>query len=459
MRTSLLLCAAALLLGFPSSARQETSEPRPVMQLGDLKYYSWAEYVASDAFRELGLRCGIQASPPSTEVQVPSDCSSSSTSILPQYEPQGGTLYEIPVVVHIIEHTNGDGQILDGMVLSQIDVLNEDFRALAGSLGEDGNDAVIQFYLAEFDPQGNPTTGITRTVNNEWFEDNGNYWDTLAWDTNKYLNIYTNNAGGFLGYVPSLPQGGLVGDDEDRVVVLWSAFGRNSPIGPPYHLGRTATHEVGHYFGLNHTFSGGCSSPVGCYSNGDLICDTNPEASPVFGCPTSHVSCGTDDPYDNYMDYSDDICYERFTPEQVNRMRCTLENYRGDLPRPSTACPPAIAVKRNAGTNPDCYSATPPFLGGSCFVTVFNSNYRRASVIFHIAPANQLLGGGQTLLVDTSSAFLFSVPLVLPLDSHSIPIPNDPALCGLTAYTQAILVGITRPWALSNAYDLTAGSN
>ena len=80
----------------------------------------------------------------------------------------------------------------------------------------------------------------------------------------------------------------------DRVVVFWESYGEGAPIGPPYNLGRTLTHEVGHYLGLNHTFNGGCDSGS-CSSSGDLICDTSPQNSATFGCNGSSCS-GTADP-------------------------------------------------------------------------------------------------------------------------------------------------------------------
>jgi hypothetical protein len=141
-----------------------------------------------------------------------------------------------------------------------------------------------------------------------------------------------------LGYVPGLPAdggGGLIGQPSDRVVILWDAFGRDAPGGPPYDQGRTATHEVGHYLGLEHTFTPQFSCPSGsppsCYSDGDLICDTNPELNPIFGCPSSSTTCSTPDPFHNYMDYSTDLCMSEFTLEQSRRVRCTLENWRTGL--------------------------------------------------------------------------------------------------------------------------------
>jgi hypothetical protein len=349
----------------------------------------------------------------------------------------------------------GEGSITDARVRGQIAVLNEDFRALAGTNGGAGNDARIEFFLATEDPSGNATTGITRTVDDAWFNDSGNYSASLAWDTSRYLNIYTNTASGVLGYVPSLPQGGIVGSSSDRVVVLHSAFGRNAPIGPPFDLGRTATHEVGHYLGLYHTFDFGCGTSS-CYATGDRICDTNPEASPVFGCPAASVSCGTSDPFHNYMDYSDDACYTEFTPEQVNRMRCTLANWRVDLP--ADCGMPAANATRTGGLNLNVYSATKAVLGGTATLSVVSpSAHTRATILGYAAPRNQLLASGYMRLYNPNSAFYFKFILSLPHPGLALAMADDPSLCGLTAYTQAILSGGGAGRAFTNAVDMTAG--
>jgi len=292
---------------------------------------SWQELAASGYFEQHGTRCGCMDAifePLGAPAGVGSgaDCSFSFTNPAPEYDPSVDT-YRIPVVVHVIQNTGGTGFIPESRVQSQIDILNEDFNAIAGTNGENGNFANIEFFLATEDPGGNPTNGITYSTNNTWFNDNGAYYNTLAWDTNRYLNIYTNSASGALGYVPDLPQGGIPGSDADRVVVLYSTFGRNAPFAP-FNLGRTATHEVGHYLGLFHPFSSSCSNS---YSSGDLIVDTSAQRSPTFGCPGTDIQCGANVPIDNYMNYSDDRCMEQFTPEQVRRMRCTLLNYRPQL--------------------------------------------------------------------------------------------------------------------------------
>ncbi|MGQ0720115.1 MAG: M43 family zinc metalloprotease [Candidatus Eiseniibacteriota bacterium] len=332
MRFRRLAIVAAGIFAFAAA----TPVPAEPVRINGLEFDSWQDYVHSDYFKQNGMRCGTQVSIPEDGMilGVPNDCGSSNTNPLAEYDP--GATITIPVVVHIITNTAGTvGQVPDALVHSQIDILNEDFLALTGTNGANGNYAAIQFQLATEDPLGNPTTGITHSANTTWYNDGGNYFNTLAWDTDVYLNIYTNSAQGFLGYVPNLPQGGGVGLNSDRVVILWSAFGRDAPVGPPYDQGRTATHEVGHYLGLYHTFQA-CGTAATCHTSGDFICDTNPEASPTFGCPGSRLTCTppVQAPVENYMDYSDDLCMTEFTVEQVNRMRCTIEHWRPNLPLP-----------------------------------------------------------------------------------------------------------------------------
>ncbi|MEM7309102.1 MAG: zinc metalloprotease [Planctomycetota bacterium] len=363
-----------------------------------------------------GRRCGLadRALRSIPIAAPPSDCGYTSTNPTAAYAPT--FIYDVPVVVHVIQSTGGTGFLSAAQVQGQIDVLNEDFRALPGSPGAPGVDTMIRFHLATEDPGGNPTSGITYSTNNTWFNDNGAYWNTLAWDTNRYLNIYTNKASGALGYVPDLPQGGLAGQKSDRVVVLWSAFGKNGAIGPPFDKGRTATHEVGHYLGLEHTFSGGCGSASACYTTGDLLCDTNPEASDTFGCPPSKSSCGSPDPIHNYMDYSDDLCMWEFTEEQARRMRCTMEFYRPNLP--ATVAPQALSgdvVSLSVGS------------GGSLALAL---------------DAGAAQAGARYLLLGSISGTSPGVPVggfVLPLNQDAYftltaNSPNQPPLAGSLAF-------------------------
>ena len=336
-------------------------------------FNSFEDYLRSDLFRESEGRCGTPEAWVRNQIYGvapdPSDCNASSTNPSDDYLPDD--IWQIDVVVHILmDNSCNNGQISDALVQTQIDILNEDFQAIMGSNGENGNDSRIVFALATEDPQGNPTNGITRSCNTTWYNDGGQYYNSLAWDPNRYLNIYTNNTFA-LGYVPFLPAdaGGIfVGGNSDRVVVYWQAFGLNGPIGPPYNKGRTATHEVGHYLGLEHTFNGGCGigDKPGCYTSGDLICDTNPESSPTYSpCFLgAKATCGSTDPSDNYMDYSDDLCMEKFTIEQVRRNRCTMQFYRPDLinnlgPGPTVSIDSITPCQANTNNTWNLSGATP----------------------------------------------------------------------------------------------------
>ncbi len=300
---------------------------------GTYTFLSWGEYFNSRFFRRNSMRCGrdyLRQPPVGGDIAgTTADCTYNTTNPASEYDP-GVAKYCIPVVVHVIENQSGSGHLSDAQVQSQIDILNEDYLALAGTNGAPGTDIQVEFYLATVDPQGNPTNGITRHVNNNWYNDNGNYQAQISWDTCRYLNIYTNTASGYLGYAYIPNGGGVVCQDFDGCVINWTAFGRNAPGGPPYDQGRTATHEIGHYLGLFHTFDGGCGTN-NCYNTGDLICDTNKEANAVFGCPGNSNSCSSQDPFHNYMDYTDDLCMWEFTPEQARRIRCTIENWRPQL--------------------------------------------------------------------------------------------------------------------------------
>lgn len=334
---------ASALLAFPALAQVEPFDLHP------------EAYVKSDFFPRDTHQCGTgdrevrrlffpesDALSPRGDVPTGADCSQGSTlgaNTLPNsafYAP--GTVLRIPVVVHILMDDDcEDGAMPDERATSQIEILNEDFQALMGSNGANGVDLTIEFFLATEDPEGQPTTGITRTCNTTYYNDGGNYWNELAWDPDNYMNIYTNNASGNLGYVPFLPadsNGVFVGGANDRVVILDISFGRDAPIAN-YDLGRTATHEVGHYLGLEHVFLGCASGDApACHSNGDLICDTSPQASPLGGCPSNPMSCSSPDNPNNYMDYTYDACMEEFTIQQGRRMRCSLLHWRPDLPVP-----------------------------------------------------------------------------------------------------------------------------
>ncbi|MCX7605774.1 MAG: M43 family zinc metalloprotease [Bacteroidia bacterium] len=268
-----------------------------------------------------------------------------------------GGVYRIPVVVHVIHNGEAVGSgtnIPDQNILDQIEVLNEDFRRLANTPGWNddprGADTRIEFVLAKRDPNGNPTTGIVRWNRNTqgWPAPpyntgtmDGTIKPATQWDPNRYFNIWVAHlSGGLLGYA-QFPDAssllGMPGDDgmgapacaqaanTDGVVILYSAFGsarKNSTgLNAPYHLGRTTTHEVGHWLGLRHTWGDGDCSV-------DDFCDDTPLCNgSQYGCAANPASCtpGVRRMIENYMDYSDDGCMNIFTLDQALRMRVVLE--------------------------------------------------------------------------------------------------------------------------------------
>jgi hypothetical protein len=227
----------------------------------------------------------------------------------------------IPVVVHVI-YNSSTQNISDAQIQSQITVLNQDFRrtnADRTTKWPQAADSEIQFCMANVDPNGAVTTGITRTQTTvSSFSTNDAMKFTAqggkdAWNTSKYLNIWVCNiGGGILGYA-QFPGGGSA--STDGVVVGFNYFGTTGTASAPFNKGRTATHEVGHWLNLRHIWGDG---PCG---TDDFITDTPESDAPNYGCATGHISCGTEDMVQNYMDYSDDACMNLFTAGQKTRMQ------------------------------------------------------------------------------------------------------------------------------------------
>jgi hypothetical protein len=416
---------AALIVVSPAIALADHTRPEyradGTVRVGDRIFQTRPEYYRSAEFRARGGRCGAEHEKLNIAFASPMDCSDSHTTINPEYDDN--RVFVIQVVFHIIQRTDGVGAITDDLIDSQIDILNEDFLALTGTPGEPGANVKIQFALARFDPQGNPTTGINRVTNNAYFNDPGSSGTNqmkidLNWDTTRYLNMYTNDAAGYLGYAtfPMYEAGG----PEDGVVLLWDSVGRDSPSGPPYDQGRTATHEVGHYLGLFHTFQDGCSTPSMPYDTGDLISDTVPEPGPEFGCTPGPSSCGGGNlPIENYMDYTDDTCMNRFSVEQANRMRCALVNYRTINTAPTAAFSYTADELVVAFTNSSTDAETPTMLA-------YEWEFGDGQMSTEASPSHTYAGDGTypvTLTVtDPGSGFATTMQSVVVVMT---PIPPD----------------------------------
>jgi len=251
---------------------------------------------------------------------------------------------KIPVVVHVVYKTAAQN-ISDAQVKSQIDVLTADFRkknadvtTAPAPFSPLAGDARIVFELAKTDAAGSPTTGITRTATAVTaFTDDDAVKSTAtgganAWPADKYLNIWVCQlAGGLLGYA-QFPGGPSA---TDGVVIRHSAFGTTGTAAAPFNLGRTATHEVGHWLNLRHIWG---DDGTGC-AGSDFVTDTPNQAGPNLGVPAfPHVSCGNapnGDMFMNYMDYVDDAAMVMFSAGQVTRMQATLDGLRSAIGSPT----------------------------------------------------------------------------------------------------------------------------
>ncbi len=259
--------------------------------------------------------------------------------------PLSKPLIIIPVIVHVLWNTPAQ-KISYAQVLSQINVLNEDYRKFAGTNGFNNNpigaDTNIEFRLAEHDKGGNPILGIqyTRTTVVEFKHDSNNLMKYRkkggadAWNSEYYLNIWVCNlakssTGQLLGFA-TFPGGN---PSLDGVVIHYKNFGDKvgTSITGSFNLGRTTTHEVGHWLNLYHTFQGNTCENNNCLEDGDKVCDTPPVDTATSGCPVGRKACKQTTLISDYMDYSNDACMNIITKGQDYRVRITMEAIRDKL--------------------------------------------------------------------------------------------------------------------------------
>ncbi len=306
--------------------------------------------------------------------------------ILASGREQNGSVISIPIVFHIFHNGDavGSGENLsDAIIQAQLDQLNDDFRRTNSDVGNTPSDFTgvaadteIQFCLAEFDPNGAPTTGINRYNINDYGGDESQCWNQsyltpnfvapTIWDRDLYLNYYS-----FVkvnGAIQNDPCAGLLGyaflpgttANRDAVVCVYSSLGSiatPNPAGGVYGKGRTGTHEVGHWLNLSHIW--GNSST--CAAD-DGVVDTHPHGAPNYtGAPCTYPgpnTCGAGtagdlpDMFQNYMDYSTDDCMNLFTTGQKDRMLAAITASRPGLLTSPCGCMNAITVSSSANSGP-----------------------------------------------------------------------------------------------------------
>ncbi len=350
-------------------------------------------------------------------------------------------VYNIPVVIHIVhdgDAVNSVGNIVgenisDEQALSQIQVMNEDYRRMMGTPGGANTtgvaiDAEINFCLAVTDEVGNPTTGIIRHnitpysnsqtpgVTDDWEirSDVETMKTNTQWDPTKYMNMWcikpggnslndpiTPGLGGLLGYAQFPSSSGLGGlaasggaANTDGVVAGYDSFGTIAEddgsfiLNATYNLGRTMTHEVGHWLGLRHIW-GDTTSCTGGASAGDYCADTPDSTGPNYNC-VSVDNCPADglgnDQVQNYMDYTNDACMDTFTQDQKDRMQTVMSvsPRRMELAT-STACVPNAPYIAFANLTSNLNEATDcSFTDYSLAVTIADAPTGDANITFNI---------------------------------------------------------------------------
>lgn len=275
-------------------------------------HFMGKRWVDQEAFVKSGHRCATKE----PDLQTIEDLAAREASLLAsgKFAPRPAGSVTIPVHVHVIMAGNDpeQGAVTDQQIADQIAVLNAAYGGLTG-----GAATPFRFQLASVD----------RTVNAAWFTMEPDTVDereakaALRIGGPEALNLYTVQTS-YLGWA-TFPFSYAKKPSLDGVVVLFKSLpGGNLP---PYDLGNTATHEIGHWLGLYHTFQGSCTV------FNDRVRDTPAEREATFGCPVGQNSCTNragDDPIHNFMDYTDDACMTEFTPGQSQRMDSQHQMYR-----------------------------------------------------------------------------------------------------------------------------------
>lgn len=236
--------------------------------------------------------------------------------------PQAPGSITIPVYFHVVYRADNTGNIPEAWLDNQINAMNEHFAGQdTPAYREAAANMSFRFVKA----------GVTRTQNDSWYAAGPGSSAQTAMKNSLHtggatdLNFYTNSGGGYLGWA-TFPNEYAGAPNQDGVVCYWASLPGSNYA--PYNEGDTGTHEVGHWVGLYHTFQGGCSS------TNDGVSDTPAERGPTYGCPSRNLdTCKGKqtpglDPYENFMDYTDDPCMYKFSLGQSNRADSMWATYR-----------------------------------------------------------------------------------------------------------------------------------
>lgn len=314
----------------------------------------------------------------------------------------------LPVVVHLI-HNNGIENISDAQVLTGIQHLNEAFANTGYYDPADGVNTQIQFCLAQRDPNGNATNGITRNVSPytvmggaDYYSDDLNVKNINRWNPYCYINIWVVRTvpGSVAGYAYLPSAHGLNVDG----IVMESIFFGSSPANSTVLI-----HEMGHYLGLYHTFEGSCKNDD-CAVDGDRVCDTPPDQSTAYAnCATGMNSCSTDnlsgfgadvkDLVEDYMDYGNLNCMKVFTQGQADRMNWHIQNVRSSLLSCKSCLSPCPAPITAAFTP----SATNVIAGTTINFT--NSSINAAGYEWYVNNVQQAAGANFSYTFNTAGTY------------------------------------------------------
>lgn len=267
-----------------------------------------------------GLRCGTPHPTPEEADRIRREFNQLLSRIGPDLDlPSAATTQvTIRVAFHVVRHDDGSADVPDSQLNAQMAVLNAAYAPYG-----------YQFTLVST----NRTNNTAWSTHSPGSAEETAMKNTLAVEPATTLNVYfCDLAGGLLGYA-TFPWMYLESSSMHGVVVLYSSVPGGTAA--PYNEGDSATHEIGHYLGLYHTFQDGCTEP------NDEVDDTPQEESPGYGCPTGRDSCPSDpglDPIENYMDYSDDSCMDEFTLGQEDRIDMMVAAYKPNLGQTPNVC-------------------------------------------------------------------------------------------------------------------------